>query len=209
MKGADRFTLESRKRSLVRSSSSFISGYCLIFYILINLLSRSSAFSTNVFGCRPHVTALLAKHPDIEIDKTKARLLADFRTDDGEYINPYEVLRVRRTANHTEIKNSYRTLMKKLHPDKQQFNNGILPGSCNNIDDVKKEFQRVKHAYEILSDKKMRVRYDRNSAIADPGAAVTRAATDATLNAFGAVFSGLRFAGEGIVKIAIGDEKND
>ena len=83
MKGADRFTLESRKRSLVRSSSSFISGYCLIFYILINLLSHSSAFSTNVFGCRPHVTALLAKHPDIEIDKTKARLLADFRTDDG------------------------------------------------------------------------------------------------------------------------------
>ena len=63
----------------------------------------------------------------------------------------------------------------------------------------------MKHAYEILSDKKMRVRYDRNSAIADPGAAVTRAATDATLNAFGAVFSGLRFAGEGIVKIAISE----
>jgi DnaJ-class molecular chaperone len=44
---------------------------------------------------------------------------------------------------------------------------------------VRDEWERVKLAYEILSDKKLRLKYDRNSALNDPGAAVGRMALEA------------------------------
>eukprot|EP00816_Leptocylindrus_hargravesii_P009188 CAMPEP_0196812862 /NCGR_PEP_ID=MMETSP1362-20130617/31840_1 /TAXON_ID=163516 /ORGANISM="Leptocylindrus danicus, Strain CCMP1856" /LENGTH=197 /DNA_ID=CAMNT_0042188789 /DNA_START=115 /DNA_END=711 /DNA_ORIENTATION=- len=138
-----------------------------------------------------------------DLDKNKARLLADFSTNSGELIDPYKTLKVSRTATISEIKVSYRALMKKLHPDKQKFRD-VLPGSCNSLDEVEEEFERVKIAYEILSNKKRRMQYDRNTAIADPGAAMARAATDATLNMVGAGisagFEGLGMLGKGLAK---------
>ena len=48
-------------------------------------------------------------------------LFQDFRTSNGEIINPYEVLQVDRTANRMEIKKNYRTLSKLFHPDGVRF----------------------------------------------------------------------------------------
>ena len=150
-----------------------------------------------------------------EVDKGTARLLADFCTSDGEIIDPYKTLRIQRSASHSEIKESYRAMMKKLHPDKQRYNRGILPGNCNNLDDVQKEFEKVKHSYEILSDKKLRAKYDRHSAIVDPGAAITRAAAEVTLSVVGALFTtsfaGIRFAGDEILKATskVNETRND
>jgi len=100
-----------------------------------------------------------------------------FRTADGEIINPYRVLNVGRNAEKKEIRHRYRTLSKKYHPDGVRFRD-VLPGKCNSLDDVRDEWERVKLAYEILSDKKLRIKYDRHSALDDPAAAVGRMTLD-------------------------------
>jgi len=107
-------------------------------------------------------------------------LLEDFTTSDGEVVNPYRTLKVGRNAERYEIRQSYRTLSKKYHPDGVRFRE-VMPGKCNNLDDVRDEWERIKLSYEILSDKKMRMKYDRHSAIHDPLGAVGRA----TLNTMG------------------------
>lgn len=48
-----------------------------------------------------------------------------------------------------------------------------------NLEEVREEWEKVKLSYEILTDKKMKQKYDRNSNVADPGAAIGRAAMSA------------------------------
>jgi len=62
----------------------------------------------------------------------------------------YKILGVGRNADDKEIKQAYRRLARKLHPDV-------------NPDDKKAEerFKDVSEAYEVLSDKKKRAQYDR------------------------------------------------
>jgi len=47
------------------------------------------------------------------------------------------------------------------------------------MEDVRNEWERIKLSYEILSDKQMRMRYDRHESLAHPGAAMSRAAWSA------------------------------
>mmetsp|Transcript_35885 Transcript_35885/g.107157 ORF Transcript_35885/g.107157 Transcript_35885/m.107157 type:complete len:217 (-) Transcript_35885:2799-3449(-) len=176
-------------------------------------------------GCR--VTALGAVHirtgesnnaSDTKkeaVRNTENKLLAEFAIASGEVINPYQVLKVPRTAERTQIRNAYRALSRKYHPDGflQRKNSGILPGSCNSLEDVREEWERIKLSYEILSSKQMRVRYDRNSAIADPGAAMGRAAGQAALWGIAGIGKGILKAGSAVGDIAFGNnagsEKTD
>ena len=132
---------------------------------------------------------------DGNASRLEKRLLDDFRIAGGEVVNPYRVLNVSRNADRMEIKSAYRTLSRKYHPDGiLQRNDGILPGRCNSMDDVREEWERIKLSYEILMDRKLRVRYDRNSALADPAAAVGRAA-------LGTIGWGLSGVGKGLIEV--------
>jgi len=64
--------------------------------------------------------------------------------------DPYQTLGVARNATEADIKKAYRKLAKELHPDK-------------NKDDPKKaeRFSKVTQAYDLLSDKDKRARFDR------------------------------------------------
>lgn len=117
-------------------------------------------------------------------------LLLEFSIASGEVINPYDVLKVSRKATREQVRSAYLTFSRRYHPDGYRHRK-ILPGSCNNLDEVRDQWERIKLSYEILSDSKTRKRYDRHEAIADPGAAVQRAAVDAA-------FSGLSGMGKGI-----------
>ncbi|MDQ3078175.1 MAG: J domain-containing protein [Pseudomonadota bacterium] len=62
----------------------------------------------------------------------------------------YQRLGVKRGANEAEIKKAYRSLAKQLHPDRNTDN----PRAAE-------RFAQITHAYDLLSDKDKRARYDR------------------------------------------------
>ncbi len=64
--------------------------------------------------------------------------------------DPYSTLGVARTASEAEIKKAYRTLAKELHPDKNKGN-----------DKASERFSDVTKAYDLLTDKDKRARFDR------------------------------------------------
>ena len=63
-------------------------------------------------------------------------------------INYYDVIGVSNSATSEEIKNKFRELAKKIHPDKTKVNS-------------EKEMAELNKAYEVLSDKERRASYDR------------------------------------------------
>jgi DnaJ-class molecular chaperone len=62
----------------------------------------------------------------------------------------YQRLGIKRGASEAEIKKAYRSLAKQLHPDRNKDN----PNAA-------KRFSEVTSAYDLLSDKDKRARYDR------------------------------------------------
>jgi len=62
----------------------------------------------------------------------------------------YQRLGVKRGASEAEIKKAYRSLAKQLHPDRNK-----------DKPDAAKRFAEVTQAYDLLSDKDKRARYDR------------------------------------------------
>jgi curved DNA-binding protein len=62
----------------------------------------------------------------------------------------YEILGVSRTATEDEIKKAYRKLARKHHPD-------VNP----NDKSAEEKFKKINEAYEVLSDKDKRQKYDR------------------------------------------------
>lgn len=61
----------------------------------------------------------------------------------------YEVLGVSKNASEEEIKKAYRQLAKKYHPDMNQGDKG-----------AEAKFKEVNEAYEVLSDKEKKAKYD-------------------------------------------------
>src|SRR6478736_9888970 len=64
--------------------------------------------------------------------------------------DPYSTLGVARNATEKDIKSAYRKLAKELHPDRNTDN----PKAAERFSDVTK-------AYDLLSDKDKRARFDR------------------------------------------------
>jgi DnaJ-class molecular chaperone len=70
--------------------------------------------------------------------------------------DPYSVLGVSKGASEGEIKSAYRNLAKKLHPD-------VNPGDT----EIEQKFKEVSAAYNLLSDKEKKAKYDRGEINAD------------------------------------------
>src|SRR3954466_11532386 len=68
----------------------------------------------------------------------------------------YSQLGVKRDSSEAEIKKAYRKLAKELHPDKNKDN-----------PKASERFSKVTQAYDILTDKDKRARYDRGEIYED------------------------------------------
>src|SRR5213075_174258 len=68
----------------------------------------------------------------------------------GERMDLYQQLGVKRGATEAEIKKAYRSLAKQLHPDRNKDN-----------PKASERFGKITQAYDLLSDKDKRARYDR------------------------------------------------
>ncbi|WP_010246126.1 MULTISPECIES: DnaJ C-terminal domain-containing protein [Peptoniphilus] len=66
-----------------------------------------------------------------------------------KYKDYYEILGVSKNADEKEIKSAYRKLAKKYHPDLHQGD-----------DAAAEKFKEISEAYEVLSDKSKRKKYD-------------------------------------------------
>ena len=66
-----------------------------------------------------------------------------------KYKDYYEILGVSKNADEKEIKSAYRKLAKKYHPDLHQGDEAAA-----------EKFKEVSEAYEVLSDKEKRKKYD-------------------------------------------------
>jgi len=126
-------------------------------------------------------------------------LMEEFTTYTGEVLQPYDLLGVGREAERLDIRRAYIEKSKLYHPDAVRHS-ASLPSNCNSFDDVRDQWERIKLSYEILSDKKTRMRYDRHESLAevleDPSAVVARAAGDA-------VKAGAQNLGKGILGVGI------
>jgi DnaJ domain len=114
----------------------------------------------------------------------------EFKTNKGELVNPYSVLKVPRDADTSHIKKSYRELSRRYHPDGNRHRT-ILPGNCNNAEEVRDHWERIRLSYQILKSPTLRKRYDRHEVMSDPKAALQRAAADAALKSVKSVGQGL------------------
>src|SRR5438270_11333718 len=65
-------------------------------------------------------------------------------------LDHYQRLGVQRGASEADIKKAYRSLAKQLHPDRNKDN----PNAA-------KRFGEITQAYDLLSDKDKRAKYDR------------------------------------------------
>lgn len=65
-----------------------------------------------------------------------------------EFKDYYEILGVKRSSTDAEIKSAYRKLARKYHPD------------VNKTKEAESKFKDINEAYEVLSDKAKRQRYD-------------------------------------------------
>src|SRR5579872_6783129 len=61
----------------------------------------------------------------------------------------YEVLGVSRTASEVEIKRAFRNQARRYHPD------------VNKAANAEAQFKEINEAYEVLSDQRKRMAYDR------------------------------------------------
>lgn len=62
----------------------------------------------------------------------------------------YEVLNIKKNATDKEIKNAYRALAKKYHPDTYKGNKSV----------AEEKMKQINEAYDILSNKELKEKYD-------------------------------------------------
>eukprot|EP00538_Stauroneis_constricta_P002216 CAMPEP_0119550058 /NCGR_PEP_ID=MMETSP1352-20130426/3662_1 /TAXON_ID=265584 /ORGANISM="Stauroneis constricta, Strain CCMP1120" /LENGTH=502 /DNA_ID=CAMNT_0007595805 /DNA_START=138 /DNA_END=1646 /DNA_ORIENTATION=+ len=123
-------------------------------WALADALTAAEKFDEAVHTCQRALE--VATDSDKEAAKRKVQE-AQVALKQSKEKNYYKILGVARTVTAKEIKKSYRELALKWHPDK----------NADNKEEAEKMFQDIGEAYEVLSDKELRAKYDRGEEVFD------------------------------------------
>lgn len=93
-----------------------LSRHVIVGFVPIIVAGERSSSSLNVAGVRRNN------------DEQQSALLNEFRIASGELIDPYKVLKVDRDSTKEQIKQAYRKMSRKYHPDQIRFQD-MMPGS--------------------------------------------------------------------------------
>lgn len=99
----------------------------LLSLLLFIIIESNSSFVPSPYRCSERLQNKFRAKTATEDDQ-KLYWLEEFKAPTGEIVDPYKVLKIRRDANVTEIKQAYRKLSRKYHPDTLRFRD-VLPGS--------------------------------------------------------------------------------
>ncbi|KAJ8540112.1 hypothetical protein K7X08_026501 [Anisodus acutangulus] len=124
---------------------------------------RFPLFPTHPLSISPNSHAFFPKYPsNHQILRTKISSIKSQTNinDVVSYTDPnnttfYELLGIPETGSLLEIKQAYKQLARKYHPD-------VSPP--DRVEEYTQRFIRVQEAYETLSDPRMRAMYDRDMA---------------------------------------------
>lgn len=111
------------KHSLSRTN--YCGLYLLITTIIISISCTYSFTSNALSHTFQRSSGLTHIHSVSEL--YSSRVFDDFKTNDGEIIDPYAVLKISKKAEKSEIKKAYWSLSKRYHPDQAKLRD-ILPG---------------------------------------------------------------------------------
>ncbi len=96
--------------------------------------------------------------PDIQNGLRKAEVALKQSKSEKNY---YKILGIKREADQSEIKKAYHNLALDLHPDRHSSKNE------KEKEAMKKQFEIVVRAYEVLSDENLRDKYDRGEDVSE------------------------------------------
>lgn len=113
----------------MRSAHKNLTSLLTIFLLQVALCAFCSAAaflprSATTTSFRPTATA---QKLQVQADPSNF-LFDDFRTYNGEVVDPYKILKLHRSAERSEIRTAYINLSRKYHPDVVRHKD-VLPGS--------------------------------------------------------------------------------
>lgn len=106
---------------------------------------------TRVIKCLAKFESLIVIQEQLIADQvgTNIDVPPEWLDESGALINFYEILGVTKDANEKEIKAAYRTAAGEWHPDKHKGDKT-----------AEENFKRIRAAYDVLSDKDLKAKYD-------------------------------------------------
>ena len=112
--------------------------------------------TTHAFLCPfPHSRSAKASLAASSSSSKSSYKFKDFQTSYGEVVHPYLILNVDRTATDEDIKNAFKHKRSLYHPSV------LCPGSCKSVKAKKADWERIQLSYDILTNPKLRLRYNR------------------------------------------------
>ncbi|CAN1269498.1 Chaperone protein dnaJ 20, chloroplastic [Linum perenne] len=123
------------------------------------VVGRSLTAVTPTFTSNSHSLAFTSHNANFTLLRRSRQPITPIRATADEsnnlYVTFYDLLGIPVTATTSEIKQAYRKLARKYHPD-------VSPPE--KLEEHTKHFLRVHEAYETLSDFESRAKYDRDLA---------------------------------------------
>ena len=151
-------TISESDQLLIFSISGIVIIGTVIFLARHSIIRKKTEYDTGEWSSKKnrdyekYHSEWMSDEVNFERDVKKKLTDEEFRKSllSDNLPNYYKILRIQKNANQTEIKNQYRRLAKKWHPDREKS------------PDAERKMMLINMAYEVMSNPKRRKMYDQH-----------------------------------------------